>query len=141
MDKKDECMATQEFYRCEICGNIIVKLEDSGMKPYCCGRVMTLMEPGTVDASLEAHVPVWKMEGNKLIVTVGCKDHPMTESHQIKWIFIKTNKGSYTIFLTPKDRPEACIKLGHCERLCAVYSYCNLHGLWKADIDEEEDCL
>lgn len=47
-----------KFYLCPVCGNVLVKIEDSGVTPHCCGREMVELEPGTTDASLEKHVPV-----------------------------------------------------------------------------------
>ena len=58
-----------KFYRCEHCGNIIIKLHDSGVPVVCCGQPMTEMVPGTVDASLEKHVPVVEVNGSKVTVT------------------------------------------------------------------------
>ena len=40
------------FYQCAHCGNLILKLKDSGVPFVCCGQPMTLLEPGTTDASL-----------------------------------------------------------------------------------------
>ena len=31
-----------KFYRCPICGNIVVKLENSGVPVVCCGKPMEL---------------------------------------------------------------------------------------------------
>ena len=34
-------MENLKLYRCEICGNLICMIEDSGMVPECCGLEMT----------------------------------------------------------------------------------------------------
>ena len=47
-----------KFYRCSHCGNIIVKLKDSGAPVSCCGDVMVQLQPGTSDGAHEKHVPV-----------------------------------------------------------------------------------
>ena len=131
-----------EFYACSVCGNLIIKLVDSGLNPQCCGRDMIKLEAGTVDASSEKHVPVWKMCGCKIIVTVGEEPHPMTKEHYIQWIIVKTNQGIHARKLTPEDTPEACFKLCKGEEVEAVYEYCNLHKLWKADAKEakQDEC-
>ena len=46
------------FYICRHCGNITVKVKDSGVPLVCCGEKMTELIPGTTDASAEKHVPL-----------------------------------------------------------------------------------
>lgn len=140
MENKTKKSDTQDFLHCPICGNVIIKLEDSGMTPVCCSRKMEMLEANSSDGSPEHHIPVWEMDGNKVMVKIGSEEHPMSTEHQINWILVKTNKGTHTIFLSPEDKPEACVKLSHCECVTAVYCYCNLHGLWKANIVPDEDC-
>lgn len=41
------------LYRCEICGNLICMIEDSGVVPECCGTEMTRITANTEDASAE----------------------------------------------------------------------------------------
>ena len=47
---------------------------------------MEALVPGTVDASLEKHIPVWTLEGNRVLVTVGAVKHPMQPEHFIEWV-------------------------------------------------------
>ncbi|MCF0231713.1 MAG: desulfoferrodoxin, partial [Enterococcus sp.] len=47
-----------EFFKCEMCGNIIAFVKDSGVPIKCCGKEMTRIVPGTTDAAQEKHVPV-----------------------------------------------------------------------------------
>ena len=72
-----------KFYRCPICGNIVVKLENSGVPVVCCGKPMVELVPGTTDASVEKHVPVVTVDGNKVNVFVGGAEHPMVPEHYI----------------------------------------------------------
>jgi superoxide reductase len=120
------------FFRCEHCGNIIEMVNDSGVPVMCCGQKMTELIPGTVDAALEKHVPVYTVEGNKVMVTVGAVEHPMLPEHYIQWIAIETKQGSQRKTLSPGEKPAACFTLCEGDELVAVYEYCNLHGLWKA---------
>ena len=64
-----------KFYICEHCGNLIGMINDAGVPMMCCGRKMTKLEPGTVEASLEKHLPVVSVEGNTVKVTVGSVEH------------------------------------------------------------------
>ena len=124
-------MATK-FYKCRHCGNVIEKVVDSGVKVVCCGEEMEELIPNTVDASGEKHVPVIKDLGNgKIKVEVGSVAHPMLPEHHIVFIYIETERGGIRINLKDKPETEVCV----CnEKVVAVYEYCNLHGLWKAEL-------
>ena len=59
------------FYRCPICGNIAVKVFDSGKPLVCCGVEMEELVADVTDAALEKHVPAVTREGDVLHVNVG----------------------------------------------------------------------
>jgi superoxide reductase len=122
----------QKFYRCNLCGNIVAFVKDSGVPVVCCGENMTEIIPGTVDASLEKHVPVYSVEGNIVRVSVGAVEHPMLQEHFIEWVSIQTKQGNQRKELCPGEKPEVCFALCDGDEVEAVYAYCNLHGLWKA---------
>lgn len=122
----------QKFYRCEHCGNIIAMVKNTGVPVVCCGEKMKEIVPGTVDASLEKHVPVFEIKNNIVYVTVGAALHPMEEKHFIEWISIQTSAGNQRKVLTPGSEPKAMFAICEGETVEAVYAYCNLHGLWKA---------
>lgn len=121
-----------KYYICETCGNIIEKLNDSGVPVVCCGKPMKELIAGTVDAAREKHIPVYSVEGNKVSVVVGSVEHPMVDAHYIQWIVLKTNKGIQRKHLSPNEAPKAEFTLLEGEVVEEVYEYCNLHGLWKA---------
>lgn len=121
-----------KFYRCEHCGNIIAMVENKGVPVFCCGQKMTEIIPGTADTSAEKHVPVYKVEDNKVYVTVGAAEHPMLPAHYIQWIALETTAGNQRKRLEPGQPPKAVFALCGGEEVLAVYEYCNLHGLWKA---------
>ena len=122
----------QKFYICEHCGNIIAKVKDSGVPAICCGQKMTEIIPGTTDASQEKHVPVYQVEGNKVIVTVGAVEHPMQSEHYIEWVSLQTKQGNQRKALQPGQEPKACFAICEGDKVEAVFAYCNLHSLWKA---------
>ncbi len=121
-----------EFYICEHCGNLVGMVHNSGVPMMCCGQKMTKLEPGTTDAAFEKHVPVFKVDGSKVSVQIGETIHPMVEKHFIQWIAIETKKGAQRKALKAGDEPKAEFALTDDDELIAVYEYCNLHGLWKA---------
>ena len=122
----------QKFYVCEHCGNIITKVHDSKVPVMCCGQPMKEMIPGTTDAAVEKHVPVYEVEGNTVNVKVGSVEHPMVAEHYIQWIVLQTNHGVQIKYLEPENPPVASFALADGEEVVEVLEYCNLHGLWKA---------
>lgn len=127
-------MSEMKFYLCEHCGNIIGKIHDAGVPVVCCGQKMTQLIPGTVEASAEKHIPVPSVNGSVVKVAVGSVAHPMIEAHYISWIYLQTTVGGQRKNLVPGAAPEVTFALAEGETPVAVYAYCNLHGLWKADI-------
>lgn len=121
------------FYICEHCGNIVGLIEDSGVPLMCCGKKMTKLEAGTVEASKEKHIPVVSVSDGIVNVNVGSVDHPMTEEHLIEWVYIQTDRGGQRKCLKAGDAPNVSFALKD-ETPVAVYAYCNLHGLWKVDL-------
>ena len=122
-----------KFYICEHCGNLIGMIHDSGVPMKCCGQNMTKLEAGTVEASREKHIPVASVDGSRVTVTVGSVEHPMTAEHSILWVYLQTDKGGQRKCLEVGKAPVVTFALADEKPLC-VYAYCNLHGLWKADI-------
>ena len=120
----------ETFYICKRCGNIAIKLVDSGVPMKCCGQDMEILEPNTTDAAAEKHVPVIAIEGDIVTVTVGEVAHPMVEDHWIEWIYLVTEQGVQAKCLKPGDEPKAMFVLDG-DKVVAAYAYCNKHGLWK----------
>ena len=121
-----------KFYRCKHCGQIVAVVKKTGAPLVCCGEEMVELRAGSVDASLEKHVPVFEVKGNMVSVKVGSVEHPMTEEHFIEWVLVQTKFGNQRKQLKPNQKPEVCFALCEGDEVEAVYAYCNLHGLWKA---------
>lgn len=127
-------MSNKKFYICEKCGNLVESIHNSGVPMVCCGQKMTALQPGTVDASHEKHIPVVSLDGNTVKVSVGSVEHPMAAEHSILWVYLETDKGVYRKNLEVGKAPVAEFSLKD-ERPLAAYAYCNLHGLWKSDVN------
>lgn len=121
----------RKYFKCELCGNLVGKIKDSGVDIVCCGQNMTHLVPNTTDAAQEKHVPVCSFEDGKLVVNVGSVLHPMTEEHHISWIAVAQGNLTQRIELSHIDSPSATFTIG--EGPATVYAYCNLHGLWSAE--------
>lgn len=122
-----------KFFICRHCGNLVEAVHNSGVPMMCCGEKMQALEPNTVEASGEKHLPVAKFENGVLTVNVGSVDHPMVEEHLIQWIYVETENGGLRKDLKAGDKPAAVFHLGE-EKPVAVYAYCNLHGLWMTSL-------
>lgn len=128
-------MTKSRFYICEHCGNVIGMIHDAGVPVVCCGQKMTRLEPGTVEASVEKHLPVVTVseDGKTVTANVGSVTHPMTPEHSITWVYLETDKGGQRKALNPGEEPTVAFALAD-EKPIAVYAYCNLHGLWKTEV-------
>ena len=124
-----------KFFVCKKCGKLVLDLDNKN-KLICddCGEEMQELVPNTVDAATEKHLQVVNVSGKDVLIKVGEVTHPMLENHYISAIFLKTNKGIYSLELNPVQEPKANFTLKRCEKPVCAYAYCNLHGLWKTEI-------
>lgn len=128
-----------KMYVCPICGNIIEKIVDSKVPVVCCGKKMEELTANSVEASQEKHIPVVEVLGNEVKVTVGTVEHPMVPEHLIQWIYLKAEKSWQVKKLSAGDTPTVKFVLED-DKPVAVYAYCNLHGLWMAEVVEVPVC-
>ena len=127
-------MNENRCYICEHCGNLIGMINDAGVPMMCCGQKMSELKPGTVEASAEKHIPVVTIEENIVKIEIGSVAHPMIEEHSILWVYLQTDRGGQLKCLEVGKEPVVTFALTD-EKPVAAYAYCNLHGLWKADIN------
>ena len=127
-------MKNAKFYICPHCRNIAEMVYDTDIPLHCCGDQMEVLVPGSVDACVEKHVPNVKIGEGLVEVNVGSVNHPMEEVHWIEWVQLITDQGSYRKWLNPGEAPNVKFLLDG-EKPLAVYAYCNLHGLWKKELN------
>lgn len=128
----------KKFYLCTVCGNVVVKAVDSGMDLSCCGSEMKELVPDSTDGSGEKHVPYVETRGSHTVsVKVGSSAHPMTKDHYIMFIYLETEHGGQICYLKP-DEPAEAVFFFCDDKPVAVYAYCNIHGLWKAEVGPEK---
>ena len=127
-------MKNTKFYICPVCRNTVEMVYDTDIALYCCGEKMVELIPNTVEASEEKHIPTVKVADDMVEVNVGSVDHPMEAVHWIEWVQLVTDRGSYRKWLKPGQPPTAKFLLDG-EKPEAVYAYCNLHGLWKTELN------
>lgn len=126
----------KRFFICRKTGDIIGLINDGGGALSCNGEPLTELKANTTDAAQEKHVPEVQYDkaAGKVTVQVGSVAHPMAEEHFIEWIHLQTKKGAQICHLRPDEAPAATFLLAPGDEPAAVLAYCNLHGLWKADI-------
>ncbi len=127
-------MKASNFYVCAHCGNITMLVEDHKVPLFCCGQKMERMNANATDAAFEKHVPVIALGEGAATVTVGDVLHPATAEHHIGWLYLETNLGGQYRKLDPLAAPTAQFALVEGEAVSAAYAYCNLHGLWVAEV-------
>ena len=124
----------QQFFICTHCGNMLGLIENKGVPLVCCGEKMQELVPNTVEASTEKHLPAVTVSGDGLSVQVGSVPHPMEADHYISFVYVETESGGQRKRLAAGAEP----KLPFCfvdDKPVAVYAYCNLHGLWKTEVN------
>lgn len=115
--------------------NISRFLRGEDKYPICCEKEMLHLIPNTTEASTEKHLPVVKIEGNKVAIKVGSELHPMTDEHHILLIVLETKKTRYEVDPYKQHEPvEVSFEIDKDDTPLAVYTICNLHGLWKVEI-------
>ncbi|MCL1951568.1 MAG: desulfoferrodoxin [Oscillospiraceae bacterium] len=122
------------FYICRHCGNLAGLIDNKGVPMICCGEAMAELAPNTVEASVEKHLPVVTAAGDSISVEIGSAAHPMLESHRIAFVYLETRRGGQRKSLLPGEAPALRFALAD-DTPVAVYAYCNLHGLWKTEIN------
>lgn len=127
-------MAGGRILFCKDCQALVMVIKPGTGEITCDGKPMEALTANSTDAAQEKHVPVVKVDGNKITVTVGSVAHPMTEAHLIEWIYLQTKHGGQYKHLSHEDKPEATFIVAEGDEPVAVYEHCNLHGLWKTDI-------
>lgn len=125
----------KKLLKCAKCGVVVEVLQPCNCPDClrCCGEALTEIQPDTVDASREKHVPVVTATASGVKVAVGSAAHPMTEAHSILWIEVFNGAWLNRKYLAPGGAPEAEFYVPYKPGL-VVRAYCNLHGLWQTTV-------
>jgi superoxide reductase len=84
-------MKEVKIYKCNVCGNIVLKLENESENLVCCNLPMILLKANSTDASVEKHVPFLKEKVKDCQIAhapiykvqIGSTEHPMLPEHFI----------------------------------------------------------
>jgi superoxide reductase len=121
-----------KFFRCNHCGNVVMKLKGAKAPMMCCGEKMMELIPNSTNANILKHMPVvYRLDSCKIKVEVGSVPHPMLSEHHVEFIYVECEKGGIMVEVSNKSEAIVCT----CQDdPVAVYEYCNLHGLWRAEL-------
>lgn len=123
-----------KFYHCAHCGNVAVKSYDAGAPLSCCGQPMEELVPNSTEAAVEKHLPQVSVDGATVRVEVGSVEHPMTPEHLITFICLVTDAGYQVAPLSAEGKPVTSFQVAEGDAPRKAYEYCNLHGLWMAEL-------
>jgi len=121
------------FYKSKEENMMVLKLSGSDAAIAAGGKEMKQLKAGVSDGAVEKHVPAVEVDGKVVRVQVGSVEHPMLDVHYIEWIALESKEGLQVKYLEPGIKPYAEFVLSESDEPVAVYEYCNLHGLWKAE--------
>ena len=118
--------------KCLKCGALIkvfndCNCEECGIK--CCNEEMLTLTPNDTDGSAEKHVPNYRVEGDKIIVSV---PHVMEEDHYIEWISYIFDNTEQIVYFKPGSlaNQEFTYVKG-----ATIYAYCNKHSIWLKEVE------
>lgn len=121
-----------KIFKCRICGNVVMLLENGGGELVCCGQPMEELIAKENNEGMEKHIPVIKVDGSHVTVEVGSIAHPMIETHYITKIFAVYNGKTLTLSLQPNQEPKVEFDIIESFNTLEIYEHCNIHDLWKA---------
>ena len=130
-------MLRPDFYRCDMCGNIVWLIRDASSPLFCCGEPMRRLFPDESDGDADKHVPDVTLSPGSVRIRIGSEPHPSGAAHHIEWIALLTDTGLYFREIPAGAAPETVLT-GDFGKPAAVYAYCNLHGLWKTKLNTKE---
>ena len=81
-----------KFYICRHCGNLVGMIHDAGVPMMCCGQKMETLEPNTVEASGEKHLPAVTVEdGAELDFAVVMKNVKVGKGAKVQYAIVADN--------------------------------------------------
>jgi len=127
-----------EFYKCQVCGNLVEILNSGVGELVCCSQPMNLLIPHTTEDQYmnDHHLPVIEeSEDGEKLIRIGSTQHDMSEEHHIEFIetISKDQKNVHLKFLDLGERPIIDYKCR--TRTNTARCHCNKHGLWEGELD------
>lgn len=120
------------FYRCDTCGNVVVKIVDSKAPLSCCGKPMRALEPNVVTAENRKYQPeVVLLEDRRLRIVPCPGGHCVAADGEKMFLYVEFGGGG--TWLDAASNTDVVLPIG-IHRPIAVYKYCSRHGLWRVEV-------
>lgn len=121
-------------FKCNVCGNIVINVNDGGGTMKCCEKQMEELAINNA-GNAALHMPDVEERGRNIRISIGkSMMHPMEREHYISFIIIE-GEGEFIVKYLPRTKsPVLDFELPSGFVVSAVYAYCNLHGLWKISL-------
>lgn len=100
-----------EFFRCEVCGNFVRRIDAGNGTMMCCGLPMTRLVPNTTDGAVEKHLPVVTGTELALKISIGSTPHPMEEKHHIDFVYVEGKSTGLFCRLQVGSEPKVTLPL------------------------------
>lgn len=119
-----------KILKCNHCGAMIRVVEDCNCSCGfdCCGDKMIETSTNSKDASYEKHLPNYEIVDDKIVINI---PHVMEEEHYIEFINYVHDNCEEIVYLNSNSEAKAEFTYYPNSQ---IYSYCNKHGLWKAEV-------
>ena len=122
-----------EFYRCEICGNLVQVVLSGAGELVCCNQPMKHLTPQHDKSELgEKHAPEYEFRDNKKFV--GVYSHPMLPEHYIQFIEVQNKDKDEVRLKYFKPNSTAEFDISDTGDNIEAVEFCNIHGLWGENI-------
>lgn len=124
-----------EFYKCNVCGNLIQVILSGTGELVCCGQKMNLQVVQHDSNELgEKHAPKLEYRDTKKIVQV--MSHPMVPEHYVEFIEVynKNKTELHLKYFKPCETPE--FDITYTSDDIEAVEFCNIHGLWGENKDD-----
>lgn len=122
-----------EFYTCDLCHQVSIKLGNHHEPMGCCGEEMTCLEASQNPTLMDQHKVIFRKTGSFLTISIG-EEHPMIDVHHIQFIVLVTNQGFQYKELYSMSVKKANFILAEDESIKDVYVYCNIHALIRLNL-------
>ena len=109
-ERKGELSWSRSFTFASIAVTSLPKLRTQASLLSAAGEPMSEIVPGTTDAAVEKHVPVWTVENGIVHVKVGSVEHPMLPEHYIEWVSLQTKQGNQRKELHPGEKAGGLLR-------------------------------
>ena len=120
-----------DILKCELCGKVIMILEEGGRRTICCDQLMVRL-PEQFDKSNKGSHSVHIEELPEGIrVRAGDVNTSRKERHAFEWIEATDGKNVLIKRLSPGEQPVAEFQITG--PLIKALAYCPNHGIWSSN--------